>query len=70
MLGTKRPVKTGKVTQAANKRVRVDNEVLSTVEHEYFLMEQLHARIRAEALASHGPDVNGGNVIEPNFRET
>lgn len=69
MLGTKRPAKTGKVTHAA-KRVHVDNEVLLTVEHKYFLMEQLHARIRAEALASHGPDVNGRNVIEPNFRET
>ena len=70
MFGTKRPAKTGKITRAANKRVRVDNEVLSAVEHEYLLMEQLHARIRAEALASHGPDVNGRKVIEPNFRET
>ncbi len=69
MLGTKRPAQ-GKVTHVANKLVHVDNEVLSTVEHEYFLMEQLHARIRAEALANHGPDVNGRNVIEPNFRET
>ena len=69
MLGTKRPAQR-KVTHAATKQVPVDNEVLSTVEHEYSLMEQLHARIRAEALASHGPDVNGRKVIEPNFRET
>ena len=69
MLGTKRPGK-GKVTHGVNQRVHVDNEVLSTVEHEYFLMEQLHARIRAEALANPGTDVNGGKVIEPNFRET
>ena len=69
MLGTKRPAK-GKATNAPNKRGHVDNNVLSTVEHEYFLMEQLHARIRAEALASQGMDVNGRDVIEPNFRET
>ena len=69
MLVTKRPAKV-KATNAPIKRGHVDNDVLSTVEKEYFLMEQLHARIRAEALASHGMDVNGRDSIEPKFRET
>jgi len=32
--------------------VQIDNDVLLTVQREYSLMEQEHARIRAEALAS------------------
>ena len=31
---------------------QVDNEVLLTVQREYSMMEQEHARIRAKALAS------------------
>ena len=35
----------------------VDNELLSTLQHEYLLMDQEHARIRAEALATHNPEL-------------
>lgn len=50
--GNERLLKTGKVTQTSNKGMSVDNNVLSTVEHKYSLMDQQHARIRAEALAT------------------
>jgi hypothetical protein len=36
----------------ATVAVHIDNEVLLTVQREYSIMEQEHARIRAEALGS------------------
>ena len=49
--GNERLLKTGKVTQAS-KGMNVDNNVLSTVEYKYSLMDKEHARIRAEALTT------------------
>lgn len=52
-LETERLMEKRRVTEAANKGTEVDNKVLSALAHEYSLMDQHHARIRAEALASH-----------------
>ena len=39
-------------TNSTNPTMYVDNEVRSAVEQEFSRMDELHARIRAEALAS------------------
>lgn len=47
-----RLLKTGKIAQAPNNGRDVDNDVLLSVEHKYSLMDQQHARLRAEALTT------------------
>jgi hypothetical protein len=70
-LRNERLSQTRKVSRGANKGMHVDNQVLSTVEDKYSLMEQQHALIRAETLAGHNPDIGDRNMsIEPKFRET
>lgn len=71
MLRNGRPNRTGKITYAANSDMQVNNQVFSTVEHKYSLMDEQHARIRAEALASNNPKIsNSKTSVEPKFRET
>lgn len=69
-LETERLTEKRRVTEAANNGSEVDYNVLSALAREYSVMEQQHARIRAEALASHKAEVGGSNTIEPNFRGT
>lgn len=53
LIGNGRQVRSGATaTKPTLETTRIDNEVLSTVQQEYLLMEQEHARIRAEALAA------------------
>ena len=66
-LETERLTEKRRVTEAANKGTEVDNKVLTALAHEYSVMDQQHARIRAKALASHMTEVGGSTTIEPNF---
>lgn len=56
-IGNERHVRRGETaTKLTPQTTHINNEVLSSVQQEYLLMEQEHARIRAEALAAYSPE--------------
>ena len=64
LIGNEKQVRRGATaTKPTLETTPIDNDVLSTVQQEYLLMEQEHARIRAEALAAYDPERH--NPLKP-----